>query len=146
VLTALMVTGRVGSGIAAELGSMVVTEQISALRSLGTDPIRKLAVPRIVAATVMVPVLTVLSDAVGMVGGMFISVTQLNEAGSVYWAMSRGARGRHLTAHQPVILQFTHDIGATSVCAPGGIGGVAERQPIRRGGLGSGSRRRLSRD
>jgi phospholipid/cholesterol/gamma-HCH transport system permease protein len=81
-----MVTGRVGSGIAAELGSMVVTEQISALRALGTDPVRKLAVPRIVAGTLMVPALTVVSDAVGMVGGMFISITQLNVAGSVYWA------------------------------------------------------------
>lgn len=86
VLTALMVTGRIGSGIAAELGSMVVTEQISALRSLGTDPIRKLAVPRIVATTLMVPVLTVVSDAVGIFGGMFISITQLNVAGSAYWS------------------------------------------------------------
>jgi phospholipid/cholesterol/gamma-HCH transport system permease protein len=86
VLTALMVTGRVGSGIAAELGSMVVTEQISALRSLGTDPIRKLVVPRVVAGTIMVPVLTVVSDAVGMVGGLIISVTQLHVAGSVYWS------------------------------------------------------------
>src|SRR5713226_9476477 len=66
VLTALMVTGRVGSGIAAELGSMVVTEQIAALRALGTDPIRKLVVPRVIAGTVMVPVLTVIGDGVGM--------------------------------------------------------------------------------
>ena len=86
VLTALMVTGRVGSGIAAELGSMVVTEQIAALRSLGTDPVRKLVVPRVVAGTIMVPVLTVVSDAVGMIGGMVISVTQLKVAGSIYWS------------------------------------------------------------
>ncbi|MCC7008961.1 MAG: ABC transporter permease [Acidobacteria bacterium] len=86
VLTALMVTGRVGSGIAAELGSMVVTEQIAALRSLGTDPIRKLVVPRVVAGLVMVPVLTVVSDAVGMIGGMVISVMQLRVAASIYWA------------------------------------------------------------
>ena len=58
VLTALMVTGRVGSGIAAELGSMMVTDQIAALRALGTDPIRKLVVPRVIAGTLMVPVLT----------------------------------------------------------------------------------------
>ena len=77
VLTALMVTGRVGSGIAAELGSMVVTEQIAALRALGTDPIRKLVVPRVIAGTLMVPVLTVISDAVGMVGAAIISRTQL---------------------------------------------------------------------
>ena len=85
VLTALMVTGRVGSGIAAELGSMMVTEQIAALRALGTDPIRKLVVPRVVAGTIMVPVLTVVSDGVGMLGGLVISVTQLQVAGSVYW-------------------------------------------------------------
>ncbi len=85
VLTALMVTGRVGSGIAAELGSMVVTDQIAALRALGTDPIRKLVVPRVVAGTLMVPVLTIVSDAVGMLGGAVISMTQLQVAGSVYW-------------------------------------------------------------
>ena len=55
VLTALMLTGRVGSGIAAELGSMVVTDQINALRALGTDPIRKLVVPRVLAGVFMVP-------------------------------------------------------------------------------------------
>jgi phospholipid/cholesterol/gamma-HCH transport system permease protein len=86
VLTALMVTGRVGSGIAAELGSMVVTEQISALRSLGTDPVRKLVIPRVLAGTVMVPILTVISDAVGIFGGLVISVTQLRVAGSIYWS------------------------------------------------------------
>jgi len=86
VLTALMVTGRVGSGIAAELGSMVVTEQIAALRALGTDPVRKLVAPRVIAGTVMVPILTVISDAVGMVGGMIISVTQLKVASSIYWS------------------------------------------------------------
>jgi len=86
VLTALMVTGRVGSGIAAELGSMVVTDQIAALRSLGTDPIRKLVVPRVLAGTLMVPVLTVVSDAVGMIGGLVISITQLQVPASVYWS------------------------------------------------------------
>jgi phospholipid/cholesterol/gamma-HCH transport system permease protein len=86
VLTALMVTGRVGSGIAAELGSMAVTDQIAALRSLGTDPIRKLVVPRVIAGTIMVPALTVVSDAVGMIGGMVISVTQLKIAGTIYWS------------------------------------------------------------
>jgi phospholipid/cholesterol/gamma-HCH transport system permease protein len=85
VLTALMVTGRVGSGIAAELGSMVVTDQIAALRSLGTDPVRKLVVPRVLAGTLMVPVLTIIADAVGMLGGAIISNFQLKVAGSVYW-------------------------------------------------------------
>ncbi len=73
VLTALMVAGRVGSGIAAELGSMMVTEQIAALRALGTDPVRKLVVPRILAGTIMMPVLTVMADAVGIAGGAVIS-------------------------------------------------------------------------
>jgi phospholipid/cholesterol/gamma-HCH transport system permease protein len=85
VLTALMVTGRVGSGIAAELGSMMVTEQIAALRALGTDPVRKLVVPRVLAGTLMVPVLTVIADGVGMVGAGIISSTQLKVASSVYW-------------------------------------------------------------
>jgi phospholipid/cholesterol/gamma-HCH transport system permease protein len=85
VLTALMVTGRVGSGIAAELGSMAVTEQISALRALGTDPVRKLAVPRVLAGTIMVPLLTIISNAVGIVGAWLITVTQLRVASSVYW-------------------------------------------------------------
>jgi phospholipid/cholesterol/gamma-HCH transport system permease protein len=85
VLTALMVTGRVGSGIAAELGSMVVTEQINALRALGTDPIRKLVVPRTIAGIVMVPILTVIADGVGMIGAWIITVTQLRVASSVYW-------------------------------------------------------------
>jgi phospholipid/cholesterol/gamma-HCH transport system permease protein len=85
VLTALMVTGRVGSGIAAELGSMMVTDQISALRALGTDPIRKLVLPRVVAGVVMMPLLTIISDFVGIVGAWVITVTQLRVASSVYW-------------------------------------------------------------
>jgi phospholipid/cholesterol/gamma-HCH transport system permease protein len=85
VLTALMVSGRVGSGIAAELGSMMVTDQISALRALGTDPIRKLAVPRVLAGLVMVPILTVISGGIGMVGGWLVATTQLRVASTVYW-------------------------------------------------------------
>jgi phospholipid/cholesterol/gamma-HCH transport system permease protein len=85
VLTGLMLAGRVGSGIAAELGSMMVTDQINALRALGTDPIRKLVVPRLLAGFVMAPVLTVISDAVGILGGGLIAVFQLRVASSVYW-------------------------------------------------------------
>jgi phospholipid/cholesterol/gamma-HCH transport system permease protein len=85
VLTALMVTGRVGSGMAAELGSMVVTQQIDALRALGSDPIRKLVVPRVIAALVMVPVLTVISDTVGIFGGGLISVFSLQLSWEFYW-------------------------------------------------------------
>ncbi|MFN8060844.1 MAG: ABC transporter permease [Vicinamibacterales bacterium] len=85
VLTALIVAGRVGSGIAAELGSMAVTEQINALRALGTDPVRKLVVPRILAGTFMVPVLAVISTAVGIAGGWLVALSELRVASSVYW-------------------------------------------------------------
>jgi phospholipid/cholesterol/gamma-HCH transport system permease protein len=85
VLTALMVAGRVGSGIAAELGSMTVTEQISALRALGTDPVRKLVLPRVFAGLLMVPVLTTVSIGVGMVGAWVVAIGQLGIASSVYW-------------------------------------------------------------
>lgn len=85
VLTGLMLGGRVGSGIAAELGSMVVTDQINALRALGTDPIRKLVVPRLLAGFFMAPVLTVVADAVGVFGGWLIAVFQLRVASSLYW-------------------------------------------------------------
>ncbi|HET8645378.1 MAG TPA: ABC transporter permease [Vicinamibacteria bacterium] len=85
VLTALMVTGRMASGMAAELGSMVVTQQIDALRVLGTDPVRKLVAPRVLAGLVMVPVLTVVSDTVGIFGGGIISVFSLQLSWVYYW-------------------------------------------------------------
>jgi phospholipid/cholesterol/gamma-HCH transport system permease protein len=85
VLTGLMLAGRVGSGIAAELGSMMVTDQIAALRALGTDPVRKLVVPRVIAGVVMAPILTVIADAVGIIGGWLIAVFQLRVASSLYW-------------------------------------------------------------
>jgi phospholipid/cholesterol/gamma-HCH transport system permease protein len=85
VLTGLMVAGRVGSGIAAELGSMMVTEQIAALRALGTDPIRKLVLPRILAGFFMVPLLTVVSGGVGMLGAWIVASLQLQIDSGVYW-------------------------------------------------------------
>jgi phospholipid/cholesterol/gamma-HCH transport system permease protein len=84
VLCALMVAGRSASGIAAELGSMRVTEQIDALQSFGTDPIRKLATPRILAGLLMLPVLTIITDIVGIIGGMVISVFRLNLTADAY--------------------------------------------------------------
>lgn len=86
VLTGLMVAGRVGSGIAAELGSMMVTDQIAALRALGTDPVRKLVVPRVLAGVLMVPLLTVLAGGIGMVGGWIVTVLQFHVASSIYWS------------------------------------------------------------
>ena len=69
VLSALMVSGRIGSAISAELGSMVVSQQIDAMRALGTDPNRKLVAPRIIALIVMLPLLTVAADIFGIIGG-----------------------------------------------------------------------------
>lgn len=86
VLTGLMLTGRIGSGIAAELGSMMVTDQINALRALGTDPIRKLVVPRMLAGIFMAPVLTVISDFVGIFGGWIVARFQLQVASGLYWS------------------------------------------------------------
>jgi phospholipid/cholesterol/gamma-HCH transport system permease protein len=85
VLTALMLTGRVGSGIAAELGSMGVTDQLNAMRALGTDPTRKLVVPRVLAGVAMTPVLTVVADFVGILGGGLIAVWELGVAPNSYW-------------------------------------------------------------
>jgi phospholipid/cholesterol/gamma-HCH transport system permease protein len=86
VLTGLMLSGRVGSGIAAELGSMMVTDQISALRALGTDPIRKLVIPRLLAGTFMAPVLTIIADFVGILGGWIVATFQLQVASGIYWS------------------------------------------------------------
>lgn len=72
-LTALMVGGRVGAGIAAEIGAMNVTEQVAAMRSMGADPVRKLVLPRVVAATLGVPLLTVLADVLGVTGAMVVA-------------------------------------------------------------------------
>jgi phospholipid/cholesterol/gamma-HCH transport system permease protein len=73
VLTALMVTGRVGSAISAELGSMTVSQQIDAMRALGTDPVRKLVTPRLIALILTLPLLTVLADVIGIGGGWAVA-------------------------------------------------------------------------
>ena len=77
VLTALMVGGRVGSGITAEIGSMTVTEQVDALRSMAISPVRRLVVPRVLATVIMMPVLTAIADVLGILGGLFIAVVEL---------------------------------------------------------------------
>jgi phospholipid/cholesterol/gamma-HCH transport system permease protein len=84
VLTALVVAGRVGAGIAAQLGSMKVTEQIDALNVIGTDPIKKLVTPRLLAALLMLPVLTVITDAIAILGGMLIAVVKLDLTADLY--------------------------------------------------------------
>ena len=85
VLAGLMVAGRVGSGIAAQLGSMRVTEQIDALNTLGTDPIKKLVTPRVLAALVMLPVLTVINDFIGIIGGNIIATFVVGLPATQYW-------------------------------------------------------------
>jgi phospholipid/cholesterol/gamma-HCH transport system permease protein len=85
VLCSLMVAGRAASGIAAELGSMRVTEQIDALQSFGTDPIRKLVTPRLIAALIMVPLLTIIADMIGIFGGMIVSVLRVGILSEAYF-------------------------------------------------------------
>jgi phospholipid/cholesterol/gamma-HCH transport system permease protein len=85
VLTGLMVSGRNASGMASELGSMKVTEQIDAMRALGTDPVRKLVTPRIVATVVMMFFLTIISDACGIAGGALVAVGLLGLNGSNFF-------------------------------------------------------------
>ena len=88
VLTGLIVSGRVGSGMAAELGTMRVTEQIDALETLATDPVNYLVVPRFLAGLVMLPVLTALADVVGMAGGYAVSVFLLHANPTIYFRRS----------------------------------------------------------
>ncbi len=78
VLTCLMLAGRIGAGIAAEIGSMTVTQQIDAIRALGTDPIKRVVIPRVLAMLLMAPLLTVLADLIGIFGGMWLSYMELN--------------------------------------------------------------------
>jgi phospholipid/cholesterol/gamma-HCH transport system permease protein len=85
VLTAILVGGKVASGITAELGSMQVTEQIDALRALGVNYVKKLVVPRILAAFIVFPLVTILADAVGLVGGMLVVVFEREVDPYLYW-------------------------------------------------------------
>lgn len=84
ILTALMVAGRVGSGITAELGSMTVTEQVDALRAMAVSPIRRLVVPRTLAVLMMMPVLTAIADLLGILGGMGIAVLEIRMTAQDY--------------------------------------------------------------
>jgi phospholipid/cholesterol/gamma-HCH transport system permease protein len=84
VLTALVVGGRIGAGMTAEIGTMNVTEQISALRSMASDPVKKLVVPKLIATLVMLPALTILGDLLGILGGLVIGVFQLQLSPGLY--------------------------------------------------------------
>ena len=91
VLAATMLAGRVGSSIAAELGTMRVTEQIDALTSMGVNPIHYLVTPRFLASLILIPGLTLFADLLGVIGGAFFSIKLLNVDWSYYWEYSRHA-------------------------------------------------------
>ncbi|MEM1353665.1 MAG: ABC transporter permease [Planctomycetota bacterium] len=88
VLAAVMIAGRVGGAVSAEIGTMRVTDQLDALRVMGTDPVNYLVVPRVSACVIMVPLLTVVSDLLGMVGGWLVVVIGLGVEASEYWRFS----------------------------------------------------------
>ena len=88
VLAAVMLAGRVGGALTAELGTMNVTEQISAVQSMGTNPVRYLVAPRVLACLLLTPVLIVYADVLGILGGYFISVFQLKINAGAYWSFS----------------------------------------------------------
>jgi phospholipid/cholesterol/gamma-HCH transport system permease protein len=87
VLTALIVAGRVGAGIAAEIGSMTVTEQVDALKAFAVNPVKYLVVPRFLALILMLPVLAMLSDVIGIWGGYLICVYKLHISHEMFWKM-----------------------------------------------------------
>ncbi|HYQ59445.1 MAG TPA: ABC transporter permease, partial [Desulfatiglandales bacterium] len=89
VAAALVFTGRVGSGMASELGSMVLGHQVDTLRVFGVDPVKKLVTPRIVSALVMLPALTLIGDAAALLGGYYIAVFVSYQSGHVYWSAIR---------------------------------------------------------
>jgi phospholipid/cholesterol/gamma-HCH transport system permease protein len=91
VLTALLVTGRVGSAMAAEIGSMQVTEQIDALKTLAANPVEFIGVPRFVAMIIMLPMLTIMADVIGSVGGWLVASYHLGISSTVFWEGAQSA-------------------------------------------------------
>ncbi|NCN40911.1 ABC transporter permease [bacterium] len=88
IFTALMLAGRVGAGITSEVGSMKVTQQIDAMRALGTDPIRRIVTPKIIACIIAAPLLTIVANFLGIFGGLLISTTNLNVSAYDYFFKS----------------------------------------------------------
>lgn len=85
VLTALLVTGRVGSAMAAEIGTMKITEQIDALRTLAANPVEYIGVPRFLATLLMLPLLTIMADVLGSIGGWIVATYHLGVSSMVFW-------------------------------------------------------------
>jgi phospholipid/cholesterol/gamma-HCH transport system permease protein len=119
VLTALMVTGRAGSGMAAQIGAMKVTEQIDALDTMGVDPVRKLVVPRVLAALVMMPLLTVIADVIAVLGGLLIAVVKLGLTVDLYM------RGVYMTlAETGFVLRYVPIDLVSGLLKPVAFGGI----------------------
>jgi len=106
VLTSLMIAARVGSGIASELGSMVVTEQVLAIEAMGANPVAKLVFPRFIAVMISAPLLTIVADLVGVVGGMFVTTSEAGVTRQFY--MDQIWKTVHMS-------DFTHGIAKTVV-------------------------------
>src|SRR5229473_7549513 len=85
LITGLLVAGRNASGMASELGSMIVTDQVDAMRAMGTDPVRKLVTPRMVATVLMLPLLTAMADFMGLIGGYLVSFFTLRLGAVTFW-------------------------------------------------------------
>ena len=91
VLAGFLVAGRIGSGIAAEIGSMAISEQIDAMRSLGADPLRKLVLPKTIAGVIGLPLLTVIADAISILGGMIMAKLILGVSPHYFWTRVQSA-------------------------------------------------------
>jgi len=89
VLTALVFAGRVGSGMASELGSMILGHQVDTFRVFGVDPIKKLVTPRMLGSLLMLPALTIVGDAVSILGGYYIAIYVSHQSSAVYWSSIR---------------------------------------------------------
>ncbi len=129
VLTALMVAGRVGAGITAELGSMAVTEQVDALRALAADPVKKLVVPRVGALVIAMPLLTILADVIGLFGGMLMAVSEVGQTKGFYVGhVVRALKVYDITSGLGKTLFFAFFIGVIAchkgLRATGGADGV----------------------
>ena len=90
VMAALVFAGRVGSGMASELGSMVLGHQVDTLRVFGVDPVKKLVAPRILSSLIMLPALTFIGNVISILGGYYIAVYVSHQSGAVYWSSIRG--------------------------------------------------------
>lgn len=119
VLTALMVTGRAGSGMAAQIGAMKVTEQIDALDTMGVDPVRKLVAPRVLAGLAVMPLLTVIADVIAVLGGLLIAVLKLDLSVDLY------LRGVYITlAETGFILRYLPIDLFAGLLKPVAFGGI----------------------